>query len=57
MGDDKLKASYTLRLTGVEFKALKEAVLDIKEYVDIEMFSSSKGLAAFNRIVEKIEKL
>jgi hypothetical protein len=57
MDDEKVRTTYTLRLTGVEFKALREAILDIKEYVDIEMFSSAKGLAAFNRIIEKIEKL
>jgi|SaaInl6LU_22_DNA_1037377.scaffolds.fasta_scaffold00400_25 hypothetical protein len=57
MSDERLKATYTLKLTGAEFKALREAILDIKEYVDIEMFSSAKGLAAFNRIADKIEKL
>ncbi len=51
------RTTYTLKLSSVEFKALKEALLDIKEYVDTEMFSSDKGLAAFNRIVDKIEKL
>jgi len=57
MSNERPKTSYTLKLTGIEFKALREALLDINEYVDIEMFSSDKGLAAFNRIVEKIEKL
>lgn len=57
MDEETTRKTYNLRLTGIEFKALKEAILDIEEYVDIEMFSSAKGLAAFNRIVEKVKKL
>jgi len=49
--------TVTLRLTKTEFIALKEALFDIKEYVETDMFSSPKGLAAFNRIIDKIENV
>jgi hypothetical protein len=49
--------TVTLRLTRTEFIALKEAMLDIREYVETDMFSSPKGLAAFNRIIDKIENI
>mgnify|MGYP000551343201 FL=1 len=49
--------TVTLRLTKTEFIALKEAVMDIREYVETDMFSSPKGLAAFNRIIDKIENI
>ena len=47
--------TVTLRLTRTEFTALKEALLDVREYAETDMFSSPKGLAAFNRIIEKIK--
>jgi len=49
--------TVTLRLTKTEFTALKEALFDIREYVETDMFSSPKGLAAFNRIIDKIENV
>jgi len=49
--------TVTLRLTKTEFIVLKEAVMDIREYVETDMFSSPKGLAAFNRIIDKIENI
>jgi hypothetical protein len=56
MTDGRDRSIYTLRLTSIEYQALKEALKDICDYVDSEMFSSPKGLSAFNRIVKKMDE-
>ena len=45
----------TINLTEKEAHALLEALSDISQYVDAEMFSSKdKGVSCYNRAYEKI---
>ena len=40
-------------MSETESQALNDILHDINEYVTDEMFSSSRGLGAFNRLLEK----
>ena len=48
---------YELSLSEIESQALNDILNDIREYVTDEMFSSSRGLGAYRRILEKSDSM